>query len=200
VAGRRPSPPRPMIRRCSTLAFLLTVSVGLTATAQEAATRQAALVLRILSYDRNLSDRVSGRVTVLVVYRESNGDSTSESRRIASALDALGRRTTVAGMNARAVRLAYTSRSDLETAARREGAAAVYVCEGLASSAGDISRAARGAHMLSLTSERRGLDRGLGVALVPDGSSVSLVVNLPAVEAEGARLDAAVLRLAEVIR
>ena len=42
--------------------------------------------------------------------------------------------------------------------------------------------------------------KGNEVATVSAGAQVRLIVNLPATEAQGARLDAAVLRLAEIIR
>jgi hypothetical protein len=49
--------------------------------------------------------------------------------------------------------------------------------------------------MTSVESSVRG---GLAIGVVDGGSR--LMVNLPAAEAEGAQLDAAVLRIAEVIR
>lgn len=190
-----------MIRRTSLmLAILLAASAAAPALAQDAAARQAALILRILSYDRNLAQRASGQVTILVTFRESDASSRQESERITAALNAMGRRTTVANMHARALAVAYTDAAALQAAAGREGAVALYVCRGLGNATRAISGAARSAHLLSLTGERSALDQGLAVGLVANGSEVQLVVNLPAVEAEGARLDATVLRLAEVIR
>lgn len=190
-----------MIRRTSlTLAFLLTASAAAPALAQDASARQAALILRILSYDRNLAQRASGGVTILVTFRESDGGSRQESERITAALNALGRRTTVANMHARAVAVAYSDAASIASAASRESAVALYVCQGLGNATRTISGAARSAHLLSLTGERSALNQGLAVGLIANGSEVQLVVNLPAVEAEGARLDATVLRLAEVIR
>lgn len=190
-----------MIRRTSsTVAFLLALSVAAPVLAQDASARQAALILRILSYDRNLAQRASGQVTVLVTFREADASSRQESDRITAAINAMGRRTTVANMPARAVAVPFTDAAALRAAAERESAVALYVCQGLGGSTRAISAATRAAHLLSLTGERSGLEQGLAVGLVANGSEVQLVVNLPAVEAEGARLDATVLRLAEVIR
>lgn len=168
--------------------------------AQEDARRQAALVLRILSYDRTLAQRARQRVTILVAYRANHSGSDAERRRITEALNAIGQRTTVARLPARAVAVPYTNRAALVQSARTESAAALYVCQGLGDSVADISGAAREARMLSLSSDAQAVRRGLGVGMVANGSSTQLLVNLRAVEAEGARLDAAVLRLAEVIR
>ncbi|AKF04750.1 YfiR/HmsC family protein [Sandaracinus amylolyticus] len=180
-----------------------TVESVLPAIAQaQDASREAALILRILSYDRNLAQRATnGRVAVLIVYQQGNGASEAERSRVVTALNALGARTTVSNMQARAVEHAFRDRATLVQAARTAGATAIFVCGGLGGAAQQISQAAREARTLSMTSESEGVRRGgLGVGLVADGSQVRLVINLPAVEAEGARLDAAVLRLAEVIR
>ncbi|MCB9596751.1 MAG: DUF4154 domain-containing protein [Sandaracinaceae bacterium] len=183
------------------LALLVSITSGAgSALAQDASARQAALILRILSYDRNLPERASGEVTILVAFRSSDAESRAESERITAALNAMGRRTTVANMHAHAVAVAFTDADALRAAATRESAAAIYVCQGLGASTRAVSSAARAAHLLSLTGERSGLSQGLSVGLVANGSEVQLVINLPAVEAEGARLDATVLRLAEVIR
>jgi hypothetical protein len=167
---------------------------------QQEAQRQAALVLRILSYDRTLAQRATQQVTILVAYKPNDAGSDAERRRITDALNALGARTTVARMRPRAVAVPFTNRAALLASARTERAAALYVCRGLGSSIGDISGAAREARMLSMTSEESAVRGGLGVGMVAQGASTQLIVNLRAVEAEGARLDAAVLRLAQVIR
>ncbi len=181
-------------------ATLLVSVLGSTAWAQSASARKAALVLRILSYDRNLRQRTNDQVTVILVYKSGNRASEVERRALGSALDALGRRTTVAGMPVRTVAVAYAGQEDLERRARSERAAAVYVCEGLLDVAREISSAATARRMLAMTGERAGLDHGLGLGIVTSGSEVSLFVNLPATQAQGARLDAALLRLAQVIR
>jgi hypothetical protein len=184
------------ILTCIVLLLLLAAP----AHAQDDARRQAALVLRILSYDRTLPQRATDRVTILVVYRANNAASDAERRRITEALNAIGQRTTVARMPARAVAVAYTNRAALVQSARTESAAALYICQGLGDAVADLSAAAREARTLSMTSEAASVRRGLAVGMVAQGASVQLLINLRAVEAEGARLDAAVLRLAEVIR
>lgn len=180
------------------LAWMTTV-VGGVVQAQDGS-RQAALILRILSYDRNLPQRASENVTILVLHPRGSGAHEAERRRITDAINALGQRVTVARMRARAVPVAYTDRAALAARARAEGASAVYVCSGLGDATAEISAGARAARMLTLTAQEDGVRAGLSVGLVERGGEVQLLINLRAVEAEGARLDATVLRLAEVIR
>lgn len=185
--------------RCLVVALSALLLFAAPARAQDAA-QHAALVLRILSYDRNLPSRSSNQVTVLVLYRSGDRNSEAEHRRMITAINQLSGRVRVAGRPARAIGVAYTNRAALVGAMRSENAAAVFVCSGLGGSVADISGAAREAHTLSMSRDGDSVRSGLGVGLVERGAQVQLVVNLRAVEAEGARLDAAVLRLAELIR
>jgi hypothetical protein len=139
-------------------------------------------------------------VNILVVYRAGDASSESTRTRIVSALTRVGAQTTVADMRAAAVAHAFRDRATLEQAARSSGATAVYVCPGLVGSFAVISQASRATKMLSLVGEEAGVRRGLSVALVMAESRIRMLINVRSVEAEGARLDATVLGLAEVIR
>jgi hypothetical protein len=162
--------------------------------------REAALILRILSYDRNLPQRASNAVVVMVVYAPGNAASEGERSRIVAAINQLGSRATVANMPARAIDHAFRDAATMQAAARSNRVAAIYVCTGLAGATGPISESARAIPTLTMSSDADSVRHGLGVALVSAGAQVRLIVNLPATEAQGARLDAAVLRLAEIIR
>jgi hypothetical protein len=169
--------------------------------AQSSAAREAALILRILSYDSTLRSRAQGgKVTVLVTYDPNDSSSRAARSRIVRALNALGRRTTVANMPARAVDHPFGGPGDLLAAARSAGAAAIYVAPGLEGQVSNIANATRRANLLSLTTVESNVRRGLAVGMVGSGSRTRLLINLDAVRSEGASLDAAVLRLAEVIR
>jgi hypothetical protein len=169
--------------------------------AQSSAAREAALILRILSYDSTLRSRAQGgKVTVLVTYEPNDSSSRAARSRIVRALNALGRRTTVANMPARAVDHPFAGPGDLLAAARSAGAAAIYVAPGLESQVSTIANVTRRANLLSLTPVESNVRRGLAVGMVGSGSRTRLLINLDAVRSEGASLDAAVLRLAEVIR
>lgn len=180
---------------------VLVVGLCPPAPASAQAGREAALLLRILSYDHALSGRVSGgQVTVLVVHKPGDSASERAGRGIVAALNQLGSRITVAELPAGASAHGYQGATAMIRAARSAGAAAIYVCPGLDDAIGEIEGAARGASLLTMTGSTDQLRRGLGVGVVSSGGQVRLLVNLPVARAEGARLDAAVLRLAEVIR
>lgn len=198
-----PSARRGAVRLALVLLGLGLLGLGLVAPSAghaQLGQRQAATVLRILAYDRNLPRRAQGEVPIVIVYRPGDSDSESERTELARSLRALGARATVSGMRPRIVEHAYADRETLESALRSERAVALFVCQGLGAQVSDISRASRATSALSLTSTASAVRAGLGVGLISAGSQLRLTVNLPAIAAEGGRLDAAVLRLAEVIR
>lgn len=172
--------------------------LGSATRAEAQAARDAALVLRVLSYDRNLSSRAPEQREILAVFAPGNTASERACRDLASALSALGSRVTVADRRIRARAHAYRDPESLAQAMR--SAVAVFVCGGLEGSVGAIARETRAQSVLTLTSNEAQVRSGLAVGILQGRSQTRLVVNLPASRAEGARLDAALLRLAEVRR
>lgn len=159
---------------------------------------QAALVLRVLGYDRGLRGRApSGSVNVLTVFKAGDAASEASCQNLARAINQLGRAVTVSGMRTRATPVGFTSADALAQSA--QGAQAVYVCPGLDASIAAISGAARRRSLLSITAREADVRAGLSVAIVP-GAQLRIVVNVTAASAEGARLDAALLRIATVVR
>ena len=178
-----------------------TLLVGLPPAARaQGRSSEAALILRILSYDRNLRGRASQHVTVLVLYKSGDGASESARSNIVRSINEIGRGVTVGGLPARAVDHSFTDSTALVRAARSVGAAAVFVCPGLSASNSQIAQATRRASLLSITQDEGSVRAGLSVGIVRSGSRLRLVVNVNAARSEGARLDAALLRLAQVVR
>ena len=194
--GRRVAGARTLFVMCVVLALLSALPLS----AQEAELRDAALILRVLSYDRALPQRAGGNVVVLVAYKPGDSASESERQKLVVALNGVGARTPISGMRPRAVEHAFRDTATLQRAARDARAVAVYACRGLEGMTDAIMRATRGAQALSMTSEATAVRGGLGVGLIHRGGQVRLLINLASTSAEGARLDAALLQLAEVIR
>ena len=180
--------------------FLVAIALAVSSAgrAEAQAARDAALVLRVLSYDRNLSSRAPSQREILTVFAPGDSSSERTCRDLASALSALGSRVTVADRRVRARAHAYRDPTSLAQA--MQSAIAVFVCGGLEGSVGAIARATRAQSVLTLTSDESQIRGGLAVGILQGRNQTRLVVNLPASRAEGARLDAALLRLAEVRR
>jgi hypothetical protein len=183
-------------------AIILTVSLSFSglwlvpAEASAQANSEAALILRVLAYDRSLPDRAEDRVTILAVH----GGSSRACDPLVRALNQLGRAVSVGGMHARAVTHAYEGPDELLAAGRETGASVVYMCPGFSPSVDEISEVTRRASLLSISGREAHVRSGLTVAIVAGSGSPRLVVNIRSAEAEGVRLDAALLRIATVVR
>lgn len=172
-----------------------------TAEAQHA-NSEAAMILRVLNYDRALGQRSerSGDVALIGLYSASDAGSRAFCGQLTRAIDQLGRAVRVAGRRVRGVPHAYRDGDDLVAAGARSNAVAVYVCAGLGGATRDIAAATRRASILSIASGDSQVRGGLTIGLVRTGAQLRLVVNLESARAEGARLDAGLLRLATVLR
>ncbi len=160
--------------------------------------QQALLLLRALAYDRNLGSRAGSSATVMILFRPGNGTSEAVRDTMSSTLAAAGEKVKVAGLTLKVVSKAYESPADLGHALG--GVGAVYLCPGLDGSARDITAVTRVWHVLSFSGAESMVTAGVAVGFVSRDGKPVVLVNLPASKAEGADLDAALLRIAEVIR
>jgi hypothetical protein len=165
------------------------------ALAQVGAGNEALLLLRVLAYDRNITKRAGKVVTVAVVYKPGDGESEQVRGQIANALTEAANKVTVAGLPVRVVSLGVTANLESDLAPMR--AAAAYVCPGLGDQVANISRVTRARSILSFAGTEKYVTSGLSIGLV---RKAAILVNLPSSKAEGAALDAALLRVAEVKR
>lgn len=189
------------MRRLPLLAVLIAGLVAAPpAEAQVPADHQAALLLRILAYDRNVRTRADSAVTVVVLHGAGEGESEKACAAVENALATLADAVTVSGLPVRVESLAYHDAAAFESAVATLGAAAVYVCPGLGQAIPALSEVTRRRSLLSFTSVEEHVREGLGIGIVRRGARAAVVVNIPAARAEGASLDAGLLQLAEVVR
>jgi hypothetical protein len=162
------------------------------------ARNQALLLLRVLSYDRNLKARSGAEVTVVVAYREGAPRSEQE-REMAAALEEAARSFTVSGLKARVVTVPWRGAAALGAELKATGAAALYVGESLSGETAGISAAARDRSALTFAPLREMVEGGLALGLLNADDRARLLVNLAASRDEGADLDSVFLGIAEVI-
>ena len=185
-----------MSRRLIVALALVICAVTPSAHAQLGAGSESLLLLRVLAYDRNVTKRAGKTVTIAVVYKPGDSDSEQVRGQISQALSDAAKKVTVAGLPIRVQSIAATPSLDAELGGIR--AAAAYVCPGLGDSIEGISRITRTRSILSFAGNERYVSSGLSIGLVRRSSKAAIMVNLPSSKAEGAALDAALLRVAEV--
>lgn len=159
--------------------------------------RQALLLLRVLSYDRNIEDRVKDTVTVAVLYDPKNKASVAMQMEMVAAIEMLSAKVTVSGRVVRVVSVPYERDAKLFQQIR--GAAAVYVCSGLDDHVSAISEATQRESVLSVTGQKGYVKAGLSIGIVSRGRKFVMLVNLEASRSEGVSLSAAFLAVAEMV-
>jgi hypothetical protein len=190
-----------MRRRAFLLHALLLVVMSTRAWAADLPVNfQAVFLLRVLAYDRNLKTRTGEAASILLVYQEGNDPSATAKSDMLAAIAKIGKDAKVADLPIRVSAFAYSNPDGLDAAISNAKASAIYLCPGLDASVGAISDVSRRRSVLSFTGIEPWVKERLSIALVARDAKPAIVVNLPASKAEGADLDPALLRLAEVIR
>lgn len=161
----------------------------------------AGMLLRILAYDRNVKTRANGKaIPILVLYVEGDAASEAVQSDVVNALEELAGTVTVAGLRVQISALPYSNLRELEAKLTALHPVAMFVCPGLADALPGLILATRKRAVLTMTVTPTYLKAGLSVGLAHGAERVNILINLPAARAEGADLDADLLRLAEVYR
>lgn len=162
--------------------------------------KQAALLLRVLPYDRNFPARAKETVTIAVVHREGNLISETYRLDMLAALRDLARGAPLNGPPVRVINIGYTNAEDFAAALARQKPAALYLCPGLGDVLDSISSRTRQHKILSFSGREIEVRERVSIGLLRRGSRPALIVNLRAAEAEGADLNPDMLALSEVVR
>lgn len=191
-----------MNRRSAIAALGLCFALGAPAFAAELAPKQQALLAaRVLAYDRNLKRRSNGKVAAIaVLYQEGDQASESQSLDMSSALEELTASATIDELPVRVATIAYSGAAELDKKLLQLHPVALYVCPGMGDVLSVVSMVARKRAILTITSTGAYVKAGLSIGLLRLEERPLIVVNLPAARAEGADLDAALLRIAEVLK
>jgi hypothetical protein len=190
----------PPFRALTFLLVLLGHSLSAFAADDLAPSKQAALLLRVLPYDRNFPNRVEDTLTIAVVYRERNLKSETYGIDVAMALKDLARTVRPRNVPVRVVSIGYSSPEEFEAIIGQHRTAALYLCPGLNDVMESISETARRYKVLSFSGREADIRESASVGLLRRGTRPALLVNLRTSLAEGADLEPELLALSEVIR
>lgn len=178
--------------RAAVLAWLAVTCAAQVAHADDA-DRRALVLLRVLSYDRNVASRAGDRMTILVVYDEP---ATLEERdRWLVALAGV-RKITVADREVETRAHAFEDGDKLEAAVRDAHPAAIVVCSGLSRALGELRSVARSHKAMTFTTRESEVEAGFSVGLVAGERRDVIAINLSAARAEGVQFEAGLLKIA----
>jgi hypothetical protein len=160
---------------------------------------QAAILAKMLAYDRALKTRVGPAIDVGVVFKESDKASTQAGTALVKAFEAMHAHR-VQGLPLRPSGHAYKGAEPLAQWMKTEGIDLVCVVSGLDKERDVIRGASLEAKAVSVGADRAQVEGGLAVAVVLRGATPRILVNVPSVEAVGVDLDPKLLQLSDVIR
>lgn len=161
----------------------------------------AAMMLRVLAYDRNGKARTQGKaVPILLVYQEDNSAADTQQNDLSNALEDLAANVSVFGLPVKTVSVPYTNIAALESRIAAARPAAVFICTGLGEALPALTALMRKRAVLSMTLNTAYIKSGLSVSFSEGEDRIKVIINLPAARAEGADLDASLLRISEVYR
>lgn len=160
---------------------------------------QAAIIMRMLGYDRALKGRAGKELVVGIVAKTSDRVSIEAQVEMQKAFDALPAQD-VRGLPLRALSLNFKGPAEVGTWIAHEGIGVLYVPPGLDKELAAIRAICTERHTVAVTPVRLFVDQGLPLGIVLKEGRPSIVVNLPAAEAVGMDLDPKLLALSQVIR
>ena len=192
------------MNRRAAIVTLISAAAGFCSTAEaaELGPKQIALlILRVLAYDRNLKTRSDGKTaSIVVLFQEGNQASESLQIDMENALEDLSSGASISGLAVKATSYAYANPAALDARLASLRAVAVFVCSGLGDAIPHITAVVRKRSVLSFTLNTAFVKGGLSIGFANAEDRVHIVVNLPAYRAEGADLDASLLRIADLYR
>jgi hypothetical protein len=159
---------------------------------------QTILLLRTLTFERNLSSRAGMQATIALAYNPKDAGSEAEMQQMFEALSA--RAKVVKLWNLPVALVAIKVDAHGVDKALSGQISVLYVCAGLGDLLGRLSANARSRQILTVTGTEEYVKKGVSVGLVRRGDKAKLLINLPSVHAEGAEIDSSLLAITELIR
>jgi hypothetical protein len=160
---------------------------------------QAAIITRLLGYDRALKSRATDAVVIGIVARRSERSSIEAEEGILRAFEALGAQR-VQNLPLRLVSHSLENPAAIGGWLAGANVSLLYVTPGLQSDLDAIRKACAEAGIPAVTPVRGFVEQGLAVGVVLKGDRPGILVNLAVAESAGMDLDPKLLKLSEVIR
>jgi hypothetical protein len=160
---------------------------------------QIPLILKVLTYDRNLGSRAQSELRIGIVIAPRDPASVRARDELADVFGSLADKT-VKRLRLRPVMLEYGSAAQLEGALRSAGVNVLYVAPGNGPNVGEIARLARAAQIVSTTGVPEYVPQGIAVGIGEQQDRPQILINLPASRSEGSEFDASLLRIVKIVR
>jgi YfiR/HmsC-like len=187
-------------RGARALVFAIAMFASRLAQADAADDRRALVMLRVLAYDKQLTQRSGNDLRVIVVY--PSGDAGAAERERWMAAFGKVRKVKVDGRSVVVAAHQFESGVALDKVLDTLHPAALVACDGLLKqiAGAKLASLTRSRKVMSFSTREADVVSGLSVGVVAGKSRDEIVVNLGAATAEGVKFDAGLLQLARSIK
>ncbi len=157
---------------------------------------QAELLGKLVPYDRNFLERAGGKVTIAIVTRPSDVDSSRAAAQLQVAFKQLG---PIGGLPHVEVMVTWKNAHDLNDLCMKERFAVVYLTPGLGGDIVGVAKELEGKNVLTVAGVLTYVGKGavLGFELV--SGHTKLVVNLDQAKKQGVMFRSEVLKLMRIV-
>jgi hypothetical protein len=160
---------------------------------------QVPLILKVLTYDRELLQKVKSDLTIGVVYFPSDPSSIEAKDEVLRVLQQLSDKT-VRKIAIRSVAVEYKGPADLSSAASANRINVFYVAPGNAAHLDRVLQVSQSQRITTVTGVPEYVQKGVAVGIGVRQDKPQILINLASVKSEGSEFDASLLRIATVIR
>jgi YfiR/HmsC-like len=183
------------------IACLLLVMLPLTVQAEEMpvpADVQVPLILKVLTFDRNFSHKITSALFIGIVYDPLNPISNRAQSEIAQTLEQYTTKT-IRRMPIKYVSLEYNGEQLLDEIASANDINVFYIMPGMAVHLPDLLRFSQAHQITTVTGVPDYVEKGVAVGIgVKKNRKPGILINLPASKSQGNAFEANLLRLAVV--
>jgi uncharacterized protein DUF4154 len=191
---------RRLARTATALALATLMSAPLSAESMPAPTDlQVPLILKVLTYDRELLQKVKSELTIGIVYFPSDPTSIQAKDDVLRILQQLSDKT-VRKVAIRSVAVEYKSPADLLSAVSANHINVFYVTPGNAPHLDRVLQVSQSQRITTVTGVPDYVQKGVAVGIGVRQDKPQILINLASVKSEGSEFDASLLRIATVIR
>ena len=157
---------------------------------------QVTLLLKVLTYDRNLS-RVGDTLTIGVLVDPDDPVSVAAAEQVTAILAAASDKR-VKSLSIRVARIELRANAPVDERIAESGANVLYLTPGLQTRLEAVVQISQAQGLVSLTGVPDFVTQGVAVGIGVRQDKPEILINLPSARLEGSRFDASLLRLSRV--
>jgi hypothetical protein len=160
--------------------------------------QQVPLFLKILSFDRNLTERAGKQIVLAVIYQKKYRESLDAKNEFE---DVTGKSaiTKIDSLPIKFIAIDMSDNTDLVSTIDKNQVDIIYLAPVKALKIESITAISRQKHLITLTGVPEYVQAGVAVGIGAKGDKPQILVNLPAAKAEGINFDSQLLKLAKII-